>query len=395
MLDAILKREDVQNLMKEIVSNSRYYNKRISDSIDYQLFVDVEQPLFLFFDALLKFQIIIDDLYYFDDYLQQIDKLMKKIDNFHDIRFGIHRILGHICSLQLGLNEVESPSSKKEVLMRIFERYIENGYFFRGISSIDREILQQDGFQIEESGKNYADFLELNRIFQKYGYLNFMQTDFTDFSISFTDSAFMACYYSVNSPIYFYHLLCGHEEMGNFDDAAAYFHEDYDACLANLKRFLANSLFCDADQKRVLEIVEHEWKRLQKGKSDICLMMVPRKVLVQQARYTIDSVIRESTSCSLGESVDKLLYSRYGDIKVFNDLQAEDIQIVSFPGYRSLMVGKKPVPISDKNSGDSGVVSFSPILSNAYGKVNHLLLIGAILITLGVVFTIIFVVKGM
>ena len=41
--------------------------------------------LFTFYDALFKFKVIIDDVYLFDEYISDLEKLYKKIDNFDAI----------------------------------------------------------------------------------------------------------------------------------------------------------------------------------------------------------------------------------------------------------------------------------------------------------------------
>ena len=90
MLDEMLNRKDVSKMLRDICNSECYYDKKMNKSMDYQLFTDVEEILFLFYDALFKYKIIIDDMSYFSEYLEQIDKLIRKIDNFYDISNGIN-----------------------------------------------------------------------------------------------------------------------------------------------------------------------------------------------------------------------------------------------------------------------------------------------------------------
>ena len=85
MFDEMLRSIDVQRMFNDICNSECYYNKKMNKSMDYQLFTDLEEILFLFYDALFKYKIIIDDMSYFQEYLEQIDKLIRKIDNFKDI----------------------------------------------------------------------------------------------------------------------------------------------------------------------------------------------------------------------------------------------------------------------------------------------------------------------
>ena len=98
MFDEMLRRKDVQRMFNDICNSECYYNKKMNKSMDYQLFTDLEEILFLFYDALFKYKIIIDDMSYFQEYLEQIDKLIRKIDNFKDISLGISRILTRKCA---------------------------------------------------------------------------------------------------------------------------------------------------------------------------------------------------------------------------------------------------------------------------------------------------------
>ena len=103
LLDKILRRKDVCDLIEAIINHPCYNKKKVQSSVNYECFTDVEQPFFLFLDALYKYQIVIGDDLYLDDYIEQLDKLIKKIDNFHDIQFGIYKILGKTCALKLGI----------------------------------------------------------------------------------------------------------------------------------------------------------------------------------------------------------------------------------------------------------------------------------------------------
>ena len=95
MLKCYLKRDDVSSLIKQIKTNERYFNKD-SRGISHNFFVSNELALYIFYEALIKYKIILDDAYLFDEYLEQLEKLYKKIDNFEDIRRGINIFIVNI-----------------------------------------------------------------------------------------------------------------------------------------------------------------------------------------------------------------------------------------------------------------------------------------------------------
>lgn len=93
MLDSLLEREDVKKILVDICNSARYYAKETSSSMGYQMYSGSSQLLFLFYDALFKYKLIIEEMYYFNDFLEQVDKLIRKIDSFSEIGYGINRIM--------------------------------------------------------------------------------------------------------------------------------------------------------------------------------------------------------------------------------------------------------------------------------------------------------------
>ena len=52
VLDDLIRRDDVSKMLVDICNSARYYNKRTSSSLGYQMYSGSEQLLFLFYDAL-------------------------------------------------------------------------------------------------------------------------------------------------------------------------------------------------------------------------------------------------------------------------------------------------------------------------------------------------------
>ena len=368
MLDDFFVRQDVSSFMKEIIFNSRYFDKRIEDSFNYQLFVDVSLPLFLFFDALFKFKIIIDDMKYFDDYFKQVRKLMKRIDNFHDIQYGIYRIIGRTCSFQLGLKEVESLSSKEKLLKRIYERYIDQGYFFCEILPIDCDKVLKENY-IEYKNQCQNPFLEVDKILQKYGFSDYL----------------MACLRSFSSPSYLSSLLSSYDGLFSKADKSAYFRCDYKSCFHNLDRFLSKLEVSEYDRGKIVSICKQEWTYLDREHSRPLLMLIPRKDFVDNSYESFSLFFSRCQKDSLGDCLEKIFTPRYHDIS-FSTFSLEAIRFVSFPNYLQVSFSKNFAKVNQDSF--LSEQSFFSSVSNAYGKASWFLLFGAILITLGVIVTI-------
>ena len=120
----MLKRDDVLSLLKNICNDPLYYDKDASNFINYELFDNVSLALFLCYDALFKYQVIISDVYYFDDYLLQVDMLFQKMGTVVDISDGIYKILGNTVIKKLSLEDSDSDSVRYQVLNYIYDKYI-------------------------------------------------------------------------------------------------------------------------------------------------------------------------------------------------------------------------------------------------------------------------------
>ena len=49
--------------------------------------------LFIFYSALFQYKVIVDNIYLFDDFLEQLERLYRKIDNYNELRISKCQIL--------------------------------------------------------------------------------------------------------------------------------------------------------------------------------------------------------------------------------------------------------------------------------------------------------------
>ena len=202
MLDSYLCRVDVKKFINELKTSERYF-KKTSNIYMSNLYTSYEAALYIFYDALLKYKIIINDIYLFDEYMEQLDKLYKKLDNYDDIRFGINKLIGKILIIKLDIKNIEDEESKDLIINHIYNRYIKDGYFIHGFSSSYVDKIKSEGFTPEVYENYYDRFIELNKIFAKNNVINIIHKDFNEKRVFFTDDVVLGCYYSMYSPLYF------------------------------------------------------------------------------------------------------------------------------------------------------------------------------------------------
>ncbi len=71
MLDEYFQMKSVLDFIKDLKTNDCYFAKNHSFS-NHSLIVSSELALYIFYDALFKYKLIIDDIDMFDDYLDQL-----------------------------------------------------------------------------------------------------------------------------------------------------------------------------------------------------------------------------------------------------------------------------------------------------------------------------------
>ena len=106
MFSNIFQNNEVREELKKICSRTCYQEKDIPITISEEKLDIVNYSLFMFIDALIKYYIIVDDDLYISNYLEQIDKLLKKIENHNDIKLGINKLLINFCATKLELENI-------------------------------------------------------------------------------------------------------------------------------------------------------------------------------------------------------------------------------------------------------------------------------------------------
>lgn len=390
MLERFFKRRDVTEFIDEVISNSIYSKKKNSVYDSYEVFVDSSQALFTFFDAIYKFAIIIEDEAYFTEYIMQIRKVIKKFENFNDINEGINKIIGKICALKLGLSDREDVIARKYIVKYVYDKYIVSGYVFHGFPSIYKDDICKYGLVPDNYHHMYDKFIEINKMFERHGFYNVLGKDFKVKGIYFTDSFILGCFYAFSAPMYFYRLLCCNSfDISNYDDKA-YLNNDYFASFNNLSLLMRKAKLTEAEKKFVIKTCFEEWK-LIKNSTDVSILAIKRSSVGLNYLKNIDDILAKTSFCDLGNSIGKIFSYCDNEILVTEKINSNDINIISLNNYKELK-SIRDMRLNDIKNRQEAYNSDKII--NAYGKVSILMILGSLLITLGVIATIVMFYKG-
>ena len=379
MFNDILGKENVTKLLKELVNNDRYNKKNIEGSIDYLRFIDNELALFIAMDALYKYKIIIDDKDLLNDFVEQLNLLFRKIDNLGDITTGINRLITKFVVLKLGYKDKEEEK-KQEIINYVYDKYINNGYIFHAINDVYENDIRRDGFVPQNYNNLYKEFIEVQNLIGK----DILDKDFNSDEVSFTDSFEMAYFYAVNSPIYFYKLLCDNELIIKLEDKKAYLYNSYEDSLKNINKIINKLELSDEKGSKVKEVFDKEWNLINRTNYCPTIMAIKRNLVLKDSGSLYNSI---NYDLSLSEVIGKIINSKYNDIKYSNKIDSSNIEFIKVPSYNSLKIKKE-------NNNKEVVIKEENKISNDLGKVSILLLVGSLLVTLGVIITIVMTMMG-
>ena len=223
--------------------------------------------------------------------------------------------------------------------------------------------------------------LRIRQIFAKYK-IRVMSKDFQKTSVDFTDDFVMGCHYSITAPGYLNQLF-----TTCCKDSSSYLKQDYHAVMNSLKRFMSSNSFSFSDQKTVLRIIKDEWDFVYRVPRKVSLLFVKRNKVMTMSYDKLKEYVESDKP--LIDIVERILMPKINCISVEQTLKYGEYQIVTLDDFY-----KSPMADAEKSSSKS--LFFIPrTLMNSYGMVSFLLVIGSLCITLGVIISIIMILRGM
>ena len=382
MLDEYFKFEEVNRLLFELDTNPKYYDKRIKDSNPIA-FIKNNLTLYLFYDAIYKYKIIVDDIYLFNEFIDNLDKIFRKIDTIEDISRGINKLLCNLLSVTLDLNNIQDTDSKKLLVQTMYDRYIVNGYYVHGFPTIYEESIFRNGIRSGTYENNYPYMKNIDNIFTSHGVENVFNKDFSDKTMYFTDDLAAACHYSSVAPSYFSNLLMN-DTFFNRNSIEDYQTGNYDNCIKGLMSYLDRSNFTKSEKDMVSKIVKNEWKFLNSVEKRISVLLIKRRCINNDCPK-FEAIYNDEYD--LYEMIDDILSLRYGNIEFNGLIEPKDIEVLSFYYPKEEKEEKIDAIRPEIKERDISILALNPL--DSYGVASILILVGSLLISLGVIVSII------
>lgn len=348
MLTDLLEKKESKKMLYNIYNSKRYNDKKINSK---------HTVIGLFYDAIYKYKILINDNNNFNKYIEEIDILYRKINNVEDIYIGINKVLSRIIKTTI-------TSNKIEYINYIYNKYIENGYLIHSFNSSYIKEIEENNFIPGIYNNLYDEYKEISKVLDKYN-CNYLDKDFDDKSIYLTDNFSEAYFYSLRTPMYFYNYIC---KALKTDTGSCYKEKDLKASLNNIKKIIYKYNISKEDSIKIINLFNKTWELLKLEESFNAFLLVKRNKLNNKIDLT--EFINENQNKDYDIILTKLL-NVSNNIKYNNIINKEDIIIIE------LKPEKKEEKIEEYYKDYDFI--------NDYGSVSILLIISSIIISMGVI----------
>lgn len=399
MFSTIFHKENVRDFFRKITQGMIYQEKDFPKTICEEKMDSSYYTLFMGMDAIIKYMIIVKDMDYFDEYLIQLELLLRKVDNHNDIISGIHKLLINCCKLKFGFKNIDDKENKEEILKYIYKNYVLDGYYFHSFPSIFLEGVLENGLQVKNFYYELESVKEINEVFKKYNYNHVFSKNLeaNHPSLFACDSPFMGCFYAYHSP-YFLNEVCTDlvEKNKNYS-LDCFFKKDYVRCRKNLGYFMKKVGMFNSDMNSINQFFAKEWDLFYLNESRPVMAMMKRNKYHSNALEEMTKILENSSEFDLLTSVNKLLEIKSNDFEITEDILPQSFELIYLPtleelGFNILKENKKHgeeeiLPNIDQDKeieGNSG----SDFI-NEYGNTTIVALLGVLLITIGITITLI------
>lgn len=396
MLDTIFKKDSVKKFFNDLVNGIVYKKKDIPYTISDEKMDVTYYAILMGLDAIIKYEIIIEKEDFFDSYLQEVQLLLRKVDNHNELKTGINKLIVNYCQKLLNLKNITTYENKEIILKHVYNKYIVNGYFYHSFPSIFLDEVNNNGLAVSNYNYEINSVKEVNKIFEKYNIKNVFSKDLNAESpfLTLTDSSFMASYYAYHCPYFLNELAVDLLPKDNNYEIDAFFLKDYKKCRKNLSFYLRKSDILLNDNLKILEFFDKEWNlfKVENLKPVVCF--IKRSAVENNSLNNFNQIMDNIDNDDLIVSVNKVLETRFNEKVINKDISRQSFEIISLPTLKELGFTSKEEEFIETDfklkeekeilneSNNNDLVRYD--LINEYGNSTIVALIGVLLITIGV-----------
>ncbi len=339
MFEKRFKNQNVLRLLSKVIHKSDTKEQVSQVSLQGEKNVYNLYSMFILIDAIIKYQMIVQEDRYFESFLQQLETLVAHYKSHQELVVGIHAIIGEIVREQLQLPDLISYTSKRRVLERIYDRYIVHGYCFHSFPSTLKEAIEADGIFPRKDVYPVSQIKQIAYIFKNHHYPNLISKNFQEKPTSFyiTDSPLMAYVYAISSPSYLCELTTTSEMMKGYEyDKLAYFRKDYASCKKNLELLGNHVGLSEREKQIVLDSLASQWETLQVEKIKPCIAVIQRDEVGRNFLEDYEKILEEAKNEDFVVSMAKITDSRYPEDKRSTPILSLSFQVEEVPTLKEI-----------------------------------------------------------
>ena len=368
----------VRSFLKQLLSDKKFKRITPPEYLKNRYYFSDKYAFYLGIDAIIKYEQIIEDDEYLNDYVNQLINIFNRHNNYDAIKNNVCSLLVRVVSHKLELINPMSFSSREKILYYIYSKYIVNGYFYFGFSSnyineIECVGIRKNTFFIDDGLKKIND--EFKKSTGKLLFLNEKTT--------ITDDFVVASYFSLLSPYYLADMVVN-PLFKNTNRECFYKHNINEIRDSLIK--VCDNLFINSDVKKevVNSFIDCYTLSCKRGIRP-CIARISRKSINKDRLKDIEEIIKNN-ELSLTEAVRLIVDSRYNSYNIDDVISPFDIEIVKIPTYQEFLTGLSSnaisINVNDLKLNDNKTTK--SIKANSFGAVS-LAFIGLLFIFVGTI----------
>lgn len=246
---------------------------------------------------------------------------------------------------KLGYNKSLTEEEQKEVFSYVSKNYVQNGYFFHGFNGAFEKSIRTKGLTTGERIWNKDDLDTIAALEKKYGARILGWYNINSKENIFMDGHSRNVYhYAVSSPEWFTQFITqGSDTPGKNED---FYRKDYSNSKGNINNLCRNLNIDNDDKEKIMAFFEKYWKEFANPTLKPKAALIKRPAVMGEMEelkdydtykdYLKNELNMKESLLSFDNIMDMLIDWSINDASTNQNIQAEDIVIISLPKYNDV-----------------------------------------------------------